>query len=153
MENAQVSNVSPSELEEAFKPEKKPQKLLVAVVILVVGLITLAVGIGVLLLKLFKQPSVQDGDYLVSASNWVLADDERVVWDFTEIGKGTLTTNGHLNDYDFIWTLENGKLKIETNWLYTLNNEYDYQLDQNEGKLTLENGEQEIILKANFESE
>jgi hypothetical protein len=99
----------------------------------------------------------------VSAGKWVLADEvpirnctdnypdsncgpeegeatvmtDRVVWDFTEIGKGTLTTNAHENDYDFIWAIEDGKLKIETKWLYDLENEYDYKLDQDKGELVL----------------
>ena len=34
--------------------------------------------------------------------------------------------NNHINDYDFIWAIDGGKLKIETNWLYTLNNDYSY---------------------------
>ena len=116
-------------------------------------MVTLAVGVVFLLLKLIGQNAVQDGDYLVSAKNWVLEDDEKVIWDFEEIGKGTLTTNNHLNDYTFIWALEDGKLKIETDWLYTLDDEYDYTINQSEGKLILNDGEKEVVFKANFETE
>ena len=67
-----------------------------------------------------------------------------VIWNFTEIGKGTLTTNNHLNDYEFIWALEDGKLQVQTDWLYTLNNTYEYLLDQNSGTLTLTSGSETI---------
>ena len=155
MKNTQANNVSAEELTEAFKPEKKPKdkKKIISVVVFIIGMVTLAVGVVFLLLKLIGQNAVQDGDYLVSAKNWVLEDDEKVIWDFEEIGKGTLTTNNHLNDYTFIWALEDGKLKIETDWLYTLDDEYDYTINQSEGKLILNDGEKEIIFKANFETD
>lgn len=68
-----------------------------------------------------------------------------VVWQFTEIGKGTLTTNSHLNDYDFEWTIEDGKLKMRTKWLYQLENEYEYSLDQGTGRLVLHDGDSETV--------
>ena len=78
---------------------------------------------------------------LSNAIHAMLTGEDGVVWDFTEIGKGKLTTNNHINDYDFIWSLEDGKLKIETDWLYNLENEYEYALDQNAKTLTLTSGE------------
>lgn len=53
-----------------------------------------------------------------------------VIWKFTEIGKGTLTTNNHIDDHEFKWSIEDGKLKIETDWLYTIYDEATYSLDQ-----------------------
>ena len=47
--------------------------------------------------------------------------------------------------------LEDGKLKIETKWLYDLENDYDYKLDQKSGILTLNDGENEYKFIANFE--
>ena len=64
-----------------------------------------------------------------------------VAWDFDEIGKGKLTTNGGLDEYDFIWAIEDNKLKIETDWLYPLENEYEYELNQESGLLKLAGGE------------
>ena len=158
------------------KPEKNPgdiykKKKIISIVVLVIGVLTLVAGIVVLILSLTRGPEVADGEYLVSAGEWVLDEDKNceekeaetkdeentengdseeetkkrnesncelsVIWKFTEIGKGTLTTNNHQNDYEFIWALEDGKLKIETKWLYELDNEYDYKLDQKAGTLTL----------------
>ena len=76
-----------------------------------------------------------------------------VIWKFTEIGKGTLTTNNHINDYDFIWSLKDGKLLIETAWLYDLNNEYEYELNQGNGTLTLKDGDKEFNFTAKFATE
>ena len=76
-----------------------------------------------------------------------------MIWQFTEIGKGKLTTNGHTNDYDFIWAIEDDKLKIETSWLYDLENEYEYSLNQGDGTLTLKENDKEIKFIAEFESE
>ena len=116
-------------------PEKK--KKIISIGVLIVGLIMLIVGVAFLVLNLMKMNQAADGDYLVSAGDWVLEGEEGVIWDFTEVGKGKLTTNGHLNDYDFSWAIEDGKLLIETDWLYTLENEYEYSLDQGAGVLTL----------------
>ena len=65
-----------------------------------------------------------------------------VIWNFTEIGKGTLTTNNHIDDHEFKWSIEDGKLKLETTWLYDLYDEYDYELDQKEQKLEIKKDEQ-----------
>lgn len=121
--------------------DKAKQKKIISLTVFIVGMIMLVVGIVFLVLNLTRGTAVADGEYLTSVENWQLEDSDRVIWDFTEIGKGTLTTNTHTNDYDFIWAIEDGKLKIETNWLYELENEYDYSLDQNAGILTLTSGD------------
>ena len=134
----------------------------ISIIILIIGIIALIAGVVFLIVKLNAGPSIADGEYLVSIGQWTLknktcaqleceestecistnnesttCENSNVIWTFTEIGKGTLTTNNHLNDYDFIWALEDGKLKIETDWLYTLNDEYSYTLDQGNNTLTL----------------
>lgn len=127
----------------------RKKKLVWAITTLIVGLATLVTGIVFLVMNLNKGAAAQDGDYLVAQENWTLSNSDKVVWDFTEIGKGTLTTNGHENDYEFKWALEDGKLKIETDWLYELENEYDYTLDQSNGKLTLSADGKEYEFVAN----
>ena len=117
----------------------------VSLIVFIIGLLTLIAGVVFLIVRLTAKPGVADGEYLVSVGEWTEQGEPGIVWNFTEIGKGTLTTNDHLNDYDFAWALEDGKLKIDTEWLYTLNNEFDYTLDQNGNMLTLVNGDEEII--------
>lgn len=115
----------------------KKKKKIIFISVFAVGLATLIAGAVFLILNLTRGAGVADGEYLVSVEKWVLSDSDRVEWKFTEIGKGTLTTNAHENDYDFLWSLEDGKMKVETDWLYDLENEYDYKLDQNAGELIL----------------
>ena len=132
-------------------PETKTnckKKKILSIGLLIVGIITLIVGVVFLVINLIAASNVADGEYLVAADSWVMEDSEGVVWDFTEIGKGTLTTNNHLNDYDFAWSIEDGKLTIKTDWLYELDNEYEYQLDQSSGTLTLKDGEGTYKFKA-----
>ena len=117
----------------------------ISLIVMIIGLITLVVGVVFLIVRLTTVPSVTDGEYLVSVGEWTEQGEPGIVWNFTEIGTGTLTTNDHLNDYDFAWALEDGKLKINTEWLYTLNDEFDYTLDQTGNMLTLVNGDEEII--------
>lgn len=74
-----------------------------------------------------------------------------VIWQFTDIGKGTLTTNNHKNDYSFAWALEDGRMIVQTDWLYELDNEYDYTLDQGSGVLVLSDGEHEYRFVAQTE--
>lgn len=107
------------------------------IAIFVCGLLTLVAGITFLLVDLLKGPDVHDAEFLVEIGAWEREGEPTVIWSFTEIGKGTLTTNFHINDYEFIWRIDGDKLKIETDWLYTLNDEYTYTLDQSEKTLTL----------------
>lgn len=127
-----------------------------SIIVFIIGTIALFLGATYLLVKGLSSQKIADGEYLVEIGTWRLNEssdecdtpsDEScestgdVVWNFTEIGKGKLTTNNHLNDYDFIWAIEDNKLKIETDWFYPLENEYQYSLDQNAGKLELTDGE------------
>ena len=158
--------------EKQLSPESKPAKtkkkksnrFIVSVVVFVIGLITLICGAVFLILDLIRVPDSADGEFLISADEWVLengtncANDTEtetncmpsVIWKFTDIGKGTLTTNNHINDYDFAWAIKDGKLLIETNWLYELENEYEFKLNQKEKTLTLIDGEKEITFTGRF---
>lgn len=126
------------------------KKKRISIVVLIIGIITLICGIAFLVVKLLGNSSVQEGKFLVEVGKWQLIEstvgcentgycpsEEGVFWDFIEIGKGKLTTNDHINDYDFIWAIEDDKLKIETNWLYLLDDEYDYSIDEGDKILTL----------------
>ena len=126
------------------------KKQIATIVTFIIGLAVLITGLVFLILRFTKGSAMADGEYLVSATNWTLENENGVIWDFTEIGKGTLTTNDHKNDYDFIWSLEDGELKIETKWLYDMENDYEYTLDQNSGILTLRDDENEYRFIANF---
>ena len=128
----------------------------ISIIVFIIGTITLLLGVTYLLVKSLSSQKIADGEYLVEIGTWRLSESSDecdspsgescestgdVVWNFTAIGKGKLTTNNHLNDYDFIWAIEDNKLKIETDWFYPLENEYQYSLDQNAGKLELTDGE------------
>lgn len=135
----------------------------ISLIVFIIGIITLLAGVVFLIVKIVTTPSTTDGEYLVSIGKWeregaectqskyaedtkcldengesvIQCNDSGVIWNFTELGKGTLTTNNHINDYDFRWAIEDGKIIIETDWLYTLNNEFEYRLDQNNKTLTI----------------
>ncbi len=139
-----------NELAEAFKAPKKSKKPLIAFSIFGLGILALILGAVFLVLRLTAAPKVQDAEFLVQTGEWTLEDGEGVVWNFTEIGKGTLTTNGHTNDYEFKWALEDGEFLIETEWLYTLENRYDYALDQENATLTLTSGDETFVFTGNM---
>ncbi len=116
----------------------------ISIVVLVLGILALIAGVTMLVLKLTKTPPVSDGDFLVQGNNWTLVDCSssagdcgNVVWSFTEIGKGSLTTNDGQNNYDFSWTIDGDRLTIVTDWLYELRNEYTYELDRDKKTLKL----------------
>lgn len=142
MDNTNVTTETNNTPVESEKPKKKKSgKKIFGVIVFILGIATLIGGLTFMLINFLKPPIIRDADYLVKVSTWQLKDDAAVVWNFTEIGKGSLTTNAYINEYDFIWRMDNDILKIETDWLYTLNDEYVYQLDQNEKILTLTSGE------------
>ncbi len=112
-----------------------------------IGLAILAAGAGFLSYKLFAPRVDTDAEFLVSVGTWQRKDEPSVVWQFTDLGSGTLTTNAGANQYDFTWTLDDGKLAIDTAWLYTLNNEYSYTLNQAAQTLTLRIGGKAVTFK------
>lgn len=111
------------------------KKNLAGIITLVTGLVALVAGVIFLVIALNRQPDIHDAKKLTAVGSWQREDQPDVVWNFTDAGKGTLTTNGHTNDYDFIWTLVGNRLLIETDWLYTLNDEFDYEIK--DGRLVL----------------
>jgi hypothetical protein len=118
--------------EEAVKKINKfNKKLALAIAALVAGVVMLISGIVVLVITLNHGSDMHDAEVLVATGSWQREDEPGVIWNFTETGKGSLTTNAHTDDYDFIWAIEGDKLKIETEWLYTLNDEFDYKIDNN----------------------
>ena len=116
----------------------------ISIILLIVGLIALVAGAIFLIIRLNIKPGLADGEYLVSVGKWTEDNEASVVWEFTELGKGTLTTNDHINDYDFTWAIDEDKLQIQTEWLYTMDNTYEYSIDQNSNTLTLKDGDETI---------
>ena len=127
----------------AKKPLTKKRKISIAA--LVIGIIALAAGIGFFVYNLLNSHSASDAEYLVEIGAWQLENSDSVVWDFTEVGKGTLTTNDHVNNYDFTWLLDGDQLKIDTAWLSTLNDEFTYHLDQSKNQLEIEGADGTLI--------
>lgn len=113
----------------------------------VVGMIILCVGVVLLAIKIITGPKMDNAEFLITAGEWMREDDPTVIWDFTDTGKGKLTTDGHLNNYDFKWSLEGGRLKIETAWFYDLSDDFEYSLDQGAKILTIKNQDKNLEVK------
>ncbi len=131
--------------ESSLKASSTPKKRTFSIIVFALGLATLIAGIVILVLNLLARPATLDAEYLVSTGSWSISNEPSVIWSFTEVGKGTLTTNNHTNDYNFLWSIEGDKITIETDWLYTLDNTYRYKLDQQAGVLTLYTDNDEIL--------
>ncbi|MBQ6375819.1 hypothetical protein IJJ37_02745 [Candidatus Saccharibacteria bacterium] len=125
----------------ATSSDPTPPRRKLSLIVFILGLIALIGGAAYLIVALLSRPAVPDAEFLVSVGAWKRSDVDGVIWNFTNIGDGTLTTNNHTNDYNFLWAIDGGALKIETDWLYTLNNEYKYELDQSAKVLTLTLGD------------
>ena len=152
------------------------KKKKISLVVMIIGIVTVVAGVVFLVLNLISKPAVPDGEYLVSAKEWKLEDGtncadgvpaessgeaavtncvgrDSVIWKFTEAGKGTLTTNNHTNDYEFIWALEGkDELKMEIKWLYDIDKEYTYKLDKQKGTLTLSGDGEDFVFVAEFDN-
>ncbi len=152
--DSESNNISQEELARAFQPDEQEKtkkkskknrdiaksgskKTVVSLVVFVVGLITLIVGVVFLILRLNATPDIDDAERLIEVGSWTKEGAPEVIWTFTEVGKGTLTTNNHTNDYDFNWMIEDDRLLIQTDWLYTMDDEFQYTLEQGKNVLTL----------------
>ncbi|MBR6505763.1 hypothetical protein IKT18_02950 [Candidatus Saccharibacteria bacterium] len=134
------------------EPKQKNKKKLIGLIVLICGILACIAGLVFLLVDLLTGPGLRDAEYLVEVGEWVREDEPSVIWQFTEIGKGTLTTNSHTNDYDFIWAISDDVLEIETSWLYTLNDNFEYVLDQDANTLVLTSGDRIITFLANAQT-
>lgn len=123
-------------------PLSKLRKISIGV--LAVGIVALVAGIGFLVYQLVSTPGADDADFLVQVKTWQREDAPSVVWEFSEIGKGSLSTNAGENIYDFDWSFDDGKLKIDTDWLYTLNDEYEFSLNQGARTFTLKTDDETL---------
>ena len=126
------------------KTSKKSTKKLVGLITMLVGILVCIAGLVFFLINIFAEPGLRDAEYLVKVGTWVREDEPAVIWNFTEIGKGVLTTNSHTNDYNFIWAISGETLEVETSWLYTLDDNYTYKLSQSDKTLILTKDEETI---------
>ena len=124
----------------------KKQKI--SIITFIIGIILAIAGVIVLVINIMAKNTTDSAEFLVATGEWQRQDQSDVIWKFTEIGKGTLTTNNHTNDYDFTWMLDGDTIKIKTNWLYEKEDEYTYKIDRGAKTLTLKSGDTEYVLKA-----
>ena len=119
------------------------RKKKISIIVLIIGIIALICGVVFLLVRILSAPSTTDGEYLVEIGTWEREGSPEVIWDFTEQGKGSLTTNNHENDYEFSWAIDGDELIISTEWLYTLDDTYKYRIDRSSKTLILSDEEGE----------
>ena len=81
-------------------------------------------------------PPFSDAEFLVDVGTWEKEGSPKVKWIFKADGKGTLTTN-ESNFYDFTWKLDGEDLKISTDWLYTLEDDFSFTLNREEKTFTV----------------
>ncbi|MDO4612271.1 MAG: DUF5640 domain-containing protein [Candidatus Saccharibacteria bacterium] len=127
------------------------KKKKISLVVFGVGVLSLIAGVVVMLVNFLSAPETRDADFLVEAGSFTREDAPSVVWNFRETGKGNLTTDGGTNNYEFIWAVEGDKLKIETDWLYDLNDEFKFKIDREAKTLTLSDEDEatdDIIFRA-----
>lgn len=122
---------------ESSKDEIKPKRRKAPIAVFLIGLAVLVAGVACLVINLTSEAKLRDAEYLVEVGEWQREDAPAVIWNFTEIGEGALTTDSHGNDYPFKWAMEGDVLKIEAEWLYGFDNEYSYVLDQGAKTLVL----------------
>lgn len=145
--SGEKKDIDMGDLAKAFDAEPVVEEKKGKIAIFVVGLVVLIGGLAFLIYKLIAGPSKADAEFLISSGEWVEEGESSVIWDFTEVGKGKLTTDNHQTNYDFVWSLDGGKLKIETNWLYGVEDEFEYSLDQGSKTLTLKNKDKDLEVK------
>lgn len=124
------------------------KKKKISIIVFIIGIILAIAGAVVLVMNIMHKNTTDSAEFLVATGTWQRQDQPEVIWNFTEIGKGSLTSNNHTNDYDFVWMLDGDKIKIKTNWLYEKEDEFTYHIDQGAKTLTLKSGNEEYIFKA-----
>ena len=90
--------------------EKRSKSFIFSIIVFIIGCATLATGAVFFVLDMIKKPAVEDANFLVEIGEWVKEGEDSVIWNFTEVGKGKLTTkNGDVFEGQF----KNGKIEGE----------------------------------------
>lgn len=124
------------------------KKKRISIIVFIIGIILAIAGAVVLVINIMAKNTTDNAEFLISTGAWQRQDQPDVIWKFTEAGKGSLTTNNHQNDYDFVWMLDGDTIKIKTNYLYEKEDEFTYKIDQSAKTLTLKSGDEEYIFTA-----
>lgn len=124
------------------------KKKRISIIVFIIGIILAIAGVVVLVINIMAKNTTDNAEFLISTGAWQRQDQPDVIWKFTEAGKGSLTTNNHQNDYDFVWMLDGDTIKIRTNYLYEKEDEFTYKIDQSAKTLTLKSGDKEYIFTA-----
>lgn len=142
--------------DKSLNPEgRKLKKIIIISVSIFLFLILGGTGLYFYLNREKPSTPLSDADFLVSVGTWEKSGASKVKWIFKENGKGSLTTNDALNFYDFTWTLDNGTLKISTDWLYTLEDEFSFTLNREENSFTVvakEDEKESVFIKTTADS-
>ena len=111
--------------------DKKPKKPLIIVLISFFSLALIAGGVFCYFKFLRKSPEIlkNDVEFLTEVDAWEKTGAPTVIWSFKPDGTGELTTNKE-NYYPLKWYLSNGKLEIDTSWLYELSDAFEISLDR-----------------------
>ena len=129
-------------------PEKKEPKKLskrAKLIIIISSIIIGVAAVGALLYYFIfskKEPEVilSDRDILVSHA-WEKQDAPTVIWTFYADGTGELTTNKS-NYYNIKWQLlqeDKSLLNIDTEWLYELNDSFEFVLNRENNSFVVKN--------------
>ncbi len=130
---------SPEAIRRKSGPTDRMQKhKIIGIIIFVVGIISLIIGSVTLVMgQIARENAASDVDYLTSIDEWQKENEPAVSWTFLGDGAGTITTDNHGNDYQMTWVLENGKISIKTEWLYSLSDEFNYEIQRDNNVLIL----------------
>jgi len=135
----------PKKQEEKEKKHKKLGKKARMAIIIGSVVVGLAVVGALLYFLVFRKEEpvavLTDRDILV-AHAWEKQDAPTVIWTFHADGTGEITTNKS-NYYDMKWYFEQDgedrTLKIDTAWLYELNDSFSFTLDRENSSFTVKN--------------
>lgn len=133
-------------MEAEKKPKKrknKSKKLPIIIISVILALLLIAGGVFYFLFwrDRGEQIVLSDAEFLMEIESWEKIDAPTVIWVFRSDGAGELTTNKS-NYYDILWTLESGNpeiLNISTDWLYILNDSFEFELDRDGESFTVKN--------------
>lgn len=132
-----------------MEPEKKlfkdkKTKLTLIIIAAVVSALIIA-GVCVYFFVLKKpEPEVvlTDAQYVIKTGSWEKQDSPTVIWTFRADGTGEVTTNKS-NYYNTTWELTEDEsaqtLSITTDWLYELNDSFEFALDRETNSFTVKN--------------
>lgn len=111
------------------------KKKIIVIICSVLAFAAIVAGAFFITKSINEKANISTAEFLASGHEWKKSGEETVVWTFESNGTCKVTTNS-TETFDCKWEIEDKNLKIETDWLTTLKDEFEISINTSDNSFT-----------------